>query len=196
MIEYKIINGIRYYRLNSSDRWKIDNLSEQEANRLRADYTTPSNCNSSSYNASTNTNIGKSSFWYWSLFIIISLIIIAAIIYGQSNISTDELFINHYMKSADTSEFIIPNSDSRYLTENDIADLSAEQIQLAINEIYARHGRAFHSEKNLRYFSNCSWYNPDESKSDEEIEKEFNSIENSNLNLLVQILNKEEDENE
>ena len=37
------------------------------------------------------------------------------------------------------SEYILPNSNSTYLTESDLSYLSDTQIDLAKNELYARH---------------------------------------------------------
>ena len=57
-------------------------------------------------------------------------------------------------------EYVIPGSDSRYLTDADVEGLDLDQIRLAINEIYARHGRAFQTEDLNEYFSSKSWYTP------------------------------------
>ena len=60
----------------------------------------------------------------------------------------------------ETGEYILPTSDTAYLTDADVAGLSKEQIRLAINEIYARHGRIFEAEDLNQYFSSQSWYTP------------------------------------
>lgn len=56
------------------------------------------------------------------------------------------------------SEYIIPDSNSRYLTESDISGLSLQQLNYAKNEIYARRGRKFDSVELQEYFGNKSWY--------------------------------------
>lgn len=58
------------------------------------------------------------------------------------------------------SEYIFPYSDSEYLTKSDVKKLSANEINLAKNELYARHGRKFEREDLQEYFENCSWYIP------------------------------------
>lgn len=54
--------------------------------------------------------------------------------------------------------YIIPDSDSRYLTEADLAHLTDAELRLARNEIYARHGRMFSSADLQEYFDQQPWY--------------------------------------
>jgi flagellar basal body-associated protein FliL len=60
---------------------------------------------------------------------------------------------------SETEDYIIPYSDSRYLTEEDLAGLTKEQLRLARNEIYARHGRRFNDAGLQSYFDSQEWYN-------------------------------------
>ena len=46
-------------------------------------------------------------------------------------------------QTTDTGEYIFPNSNSAYLTREQVAALTLDQLRLARNEIYARHGRIF-----------------------------------------------------
>ena len=70
---------------------------------------------------------------------------------GPSENSTD-------ISDRSLTDEILPESDNRYLTESDLAGLSAQQLTYARNEIYARHGRSFKSEELNLYFSNLDWY--------------------------------------
>lgn len=54
--------------------------------------------------------------------------------------------------------YLFPDSDSRYLTEQDIAGLSPQLIEYAKQEIYARQGMKFKSSELAGYFSSQSWY--------------------------------------
>ena len=56
--------------------------------------------------------------------------------------------------------YVLPDSSTRYLTEGDLAGLSAAQLRIARNEIYARHGRMFASKDLQDYFAGCPWYKP------------------------------------
>lgn len=56
------------------------------------------------------------------------------------------------------SQYVIPDSGTRYLTAADLAGLSKDQLRLARNEIYARHGRTFNDEELQAYFNSQPWY--------------------------------------
>lgn len=58
----------------------------------------------------------------------------------------------------DNSDFICPGSSDRYLTDSDLCYLSAKQLRLARNEIFARHGRKFETKDLKNYFESKSWY--------------------------------------
>ncbi|WP_202837902.1 TcaA 3rd/4th domain-containing protein [Bacillus cereus] len=54
--------------------------------------------------------------------------------------------------------FIFPDSDIRKLTSADLTYLSKEQLKIARNEIYARHGHIFQTKDMQAYFAKQSWY--------------------------------------
>lgn len=56
------------------------------------------------------------------------------------------------------NDYILKDSDSKLITESDLSELTAEQLRLARNEIYARHGRKFNDSTLQSYFNKCSWY--------------------------------------
>ena len=56
------------------------------------------------------------------------------------------------------SDYIFPDSDSRYLEETDLEGMSAQKLCYAKNEIYARLGRDFTSQELKDYFGSKSWY--------------------------------------
>lgn len=58
----------------------------------------------------------------------------------------------------DGNEYIFPNSSAAALQESDLLNLSAKQLRIAKNEIYARHGRLFADAELQSYFNGCSWY--------------------------------------
>lgn len=83
-----------------------------------------------------------------------------------------------------SAAYLMPHSADRYLEPSDIQGYSSDEIQLMINEIYARHGREFHSQEYVDYFSAKDWYDPVPGKSDEAIVSEFNEFEKANVRLL------------
>ncbi len=60
----------------------------------------------------------------------------------------------------DTSEWIFYDSNTRYLTDDEIYSLTYEEARMAINEIAARHGRIFNDSTISNYFMSKSWYSP------------------------------------
>lgn len=83
------------------------------------------------------------------------------------------------------NEYILPYSDSQYYFEEDLDQLTQEQLRIARNEIYARRGRKFKDESLQDYFEGCSWYkgaiDPDNFK-----DELFNIYENANKDLISQ----------
>lgn len=83
----------------------------------------------------------------------------------------------------ESEDYILPDSDSRYLTDSDVRGLSANELMLARNEIYARHGRKFKDSELQNYFNSKSWYrgtvDPDDFSTDV-----FNEYENKNLEMI------------
>ena len=59
-----------------------------------------------------------------------------------------------------TSQYIIPDSNSRYLTENELWAYSRETLRYIRNELLARHGYTFDTEKFFVYFNGKNWYTP------------------------------------
>lgn len=64
------------------------------------------------------------------------------------------------VQPASAQDYVIPDSQSRRLTPDDLANLSSSQLRIARNEIYARHGRRFKSADLAEYFARMNWYRP------------------------------------
>ena len=58
----------------------------------------------------------------------------------------------------DMSEYILPYSNTRPLTNADLNGLTSDLLRLARNEIYARYGRQFNDPELRAYFNSKSWY--------------------------------------
>lgn len=88
-----------------------------------------------------------------------------------------------YFKRLDTSSpaWIFEDSDSRYLTDDEIYGLSKEKARMAVNEIAARHGRIFKDAEIRDYFLAKYWYDPTLSK------EEYDKIVDSILNNYEQV---------
>ena len=83
------------------------------------------------------------------------------------------------------SYYILPGSDSRYLSDEEINSLPTNLLEYACNEIYARHGRKFADSAFQDYFNSKPWYRgtiePDQFNVNV-----FNSYETENIMRLVE----------
>ena len=78
---------------------------------------------------------------------------------------------------------LLPDISSRYLTGEEVGRLSKEELRLARNEVYARHGRMFQSEDLQEYFNGKAWYHG-EIPADQFDESVLNDYEKKNLDLI------------
>ncbi len=82
-------------------------------------------------------------------------------------------------------DLILPDSATKELTEEDIKDLTLEEVQYAIAEIYARHQCKFDDAKLQEYFDSKWWYDGYIEQKDFS-EDVFNDYEFDNVVLLKQ----------
>ena len=118
--------------------------------------------------------------------------------------SDSDVDVDDFLEDINTSEYILPGSDSRELTDSDINDflngyleknnarnlsgsekekLCARALCYARNEIYARHGYIFKSGELRNLFESMSWYDgtiPAESFNS----NIFNAAEKKNIEFL------------
>ena len=76
---------------------------------------------------------------------------------------------NQNSSSEITGAYVFPDSDSRVLSEAELNGLSAWELRVARNEIYARHGRTFQSSELQNYFNAQSWYQASSSYDDSQL---------------------------
>ncbi|WP_026498003.1 YARHG domain-containing protein [Butyrivibrio sp. WCD2001] len=86
-------------------------------------------------------------------------------------------------QSTITEGQLIPDSDQRYLTEDDLKGFSEEELRIARNEIYARWGRKFKDKKLQEYFETMEWYFP-MTEPDDFDESLLNVYEKENLDFI------------
>ena len=87
-----------------------------------------------------------------------------------------------------SSEYILPDSDKRYYSYDELNALSDEQLNFAHNEIYARHGRMFKDKRYADHFAACSWYEPRYSPEEyDAMPNQLNQFEKANSDLMAQI---------
>ena len=90
-------------------------------------------------------------------------------------------------ETVDDSEYILPESATKALTRADLQGLTKEQLRLARNEIFARHGMIFGVEDLDTYFSSKSWYKPTVQSSEFYDKVEMSLIEEGNIELIQEV---------
>ncbi len=92
------------------------------------------------------------------------------------------------------SMYIIPDSDTRLLTEAEIWEYKYDTLLYAFNEIYARHGYKFETgSRCYNWFTQMPWYKPNASESSTNHHESFSQcskIENQNVDLIKEVRRK------
>jgi hypothetical protein len=111
--------------------------------------------------------------------------------YDDSDLSEDDYDSDldedsdNYSDSSEESEYVLPDSAKRKLKKSDLKGLSKEELRIARNEIYARHGRMFDDKKLQKYFDSQSWYDGTVHAS-EFSEDVLSSVEKKNVAFIRQ----------
>lgn len=91
-----------------------------------------------------------------------------------------------YMEFAEGEEaedaYVLPESNEKELSADELRDLGEDRLRIARNEIYARYGRSFQDEALAQYFQKKAWYCQSETIDDTVLsEKEL-----ANRDLILQ----------
>ncbi len=95
------------------------------------------------------------------------------------------VYIPSNIISVGDNEFLIPESSTKVLTIADLSGFSKEQLALARNEIYARHGRRFKNETYQKYFEGKSWYKENANYKYNNDELNISELENKNAHFIL-----------
>jgi YARHG domain-containing protein len=76
----------------------------------------------------------------------------------------------------------------RILQSSDIQNWSGEDVQYAINEMFARHGFIFEDKKIASMFSKLSWYRPRRDLSRQQIDDSLSDMEVENVRTLLSVI--------
>ena len=89
------------------------------------------------------------------------------------------------------SLYIIPDSDTRQLTYDELWNYQYDTLLYAFNEIYARHGYKFETgSRCYNWFTQMPWYTPNASESStnhHETYSQCSTVENRNVDLIKQV---------
>lgn len=84
-------------------------------------------------------------------------------------------------------EYIFPDSDKKYLSENEVRSVTAEDMAIGRNEIFARHGYIFKDEGLRAYFESTSWYEGTVPSDQFNADTVFNDFEKKNVELIKRV---------
>ena len=93
------------------------------------------------------------------------------------------------VKDESKNTYILPESSARALTREELQGYTKEELRLARNEIFARHGMIFGVDDLDKYFSEQAWYKPSIPAAEFYDRVEMNMIEERNLVLIQEVEN-------
>ncbi len=100
---------------------------------------------------------------------------------SQSNQSSDS-------SKSDDSDYSSDDNytyNTSYISQSEVENMSRDELNLAINEIYARRGRIFEDPTLSAYFNSKDWYTPKYTAAEFSKNVTFNEYEQANLRLLI-----------
>ena len=89
--------------------------------------------------------------------------------------------------SQGSGEYIFQNSGTTELTREEVQGHTKEELRIARNEIYARHGVIFDVEELDTYFQSKSWYTPTISLREFLDTMELSMVEENNITLISEV---------
>lgn len=87
--------------------------------------------------------------------------------------------------SATENSFIFANSDSSYISQSEVKNLNDHDLEIALNEIYAKRGWIFTDPELASYFNSQAWYNPRYTSAEFSKNVTFNEYEQANIQLMI-----------
>lgn len=79
--------------------------------------------------------------------------------------------------------YIFPDSDTTWISYDEMKDKTTEELRIGRNEIYARHGRKFASKDLQDYFGKQTWYHGTVASEDFD-EWQLNQYERDNISII------------
>lgn len=104
-----------------------------------------------------------------------------------SDLEKNQEAANNYTDANLSGEYIFPDSSNRLLTVQELSGMSDYELQLARNEIFARHGYIFSTPEMATYFESKSWYHGSVSPNNFNIDRDLSQVERDNINLIKSI---------
>lgn len=86
----------------------------------------------------------------------------------------------------DPTEYILPQSSTKRFKKEDLTHLNDNELWIARNEIFAKHGRVYTGDYLKNYFASCSWYKSKKG-ADKNKSVGLNKIEIANLAVIKNV---------
>ena len=95
-------------------------------------------------------------------------------------------------KSADDAEYLLPDSNTKEYSASYFDGYTKDELNMFINEIYAKHGRKFKTDSIQKYFDSKSWYQPkvEPDDFDSRVKDFLNDVEYKNVKTIVSVREK------
>ena len=105
------------------------------------------------------------------------------------SILSDEEIGNYRQAKEDQlrAQYIFPDSNSRYLSEEEVRAVEADRLFIGRNEIFARHGYIFQDEGLQQHFNSMPWYSGTVTAEQFNADAVFNDFEKKNAELIKRI---------
>ncbi len=85
------------------------------------------------------------------------------------------------------AQYIFPDSNSRYLSEEEVRGVETGRLFIGRNEIFARHGYIFQDEGLQQHFNSIPWYSGTVTAEQFNADAVFNDFEKKNAELIKRI---------
>lgn len=85
------------------------------------------------------------------------------------------------------AQYIFPDSNSRYLSEEEVRSVEADRLFIGRNELFARHGYIFQDEGLQQYFNGMPWYSGTVTAEQFNADAIFNDFEKKNTELIKRV---------
>lgn len=85
------------------------------------------------------------------------------------------------------AQYIFPDSNGRYLSEEEVRSVEADRLFIGRNEIFARHGYTFQDEGLQQHFNSMPWYSGTVAAEQFNADAVFNDFEKKNVELIKRV---------
>lgn len=85
------------------------------------------------------------------------------------------------------AQYIFPDSNSRYLSEEEVRAVETDRLFIGRNELFARHGYIFQDEGLQQHFNSMPWYSGTVTAEQFNADAVFNDFEKKNAELIKRI---------